>query len=161
MRIFLILFLFFISVNVAHAQTIPAPAIVKIAQSEIGNGEMGGNNKGYYVRQYLNGRENLPWCAGFISYCAKKAGYKLPYTLQAKDFMRLGRVVKTPQVGDLIIFSRQGGGHIGVIESINKDKIISIEGNLGEYPAKVKRVVHNRHNLKNLLGFVRLTQQGK
>ena len=133
--------------------------VVSVAQSQIGLGEIGGNNKGVYVRQYLNGRENLPWCAGFISYCFKKAGLNLPYTLRARDFIKLGKVVRNPQTGDLIIFSRQGGGHIGIIEKVQGDTITTIEGNKGKYPSKVKRVVYKRNHIKNFLGFVRLARQ--
>ena len=136
----------------ARADTTP----LSIAQSQIGLGEIGGKNRGVYVRQYLNGQEGLPWCAGFISYCLKKSGYNLPYTLRARNFMKLGKIIKNPQAGDLIIFSRQGGGHIGIVEKVNKDTISTIEGNLGKYPAKVKRVVYRKNNIKNLLAFVRL-----
>lgn len=129
---------------------------LSIAQSQIGLGEIGGNNKGCYVRQYLNGQENLPWCAGFVSYCVKKSGLNLRYTLRAKDYLKMGKIVNNPQTGDLIIFSRQGGGHIGIIEKITKDTITTIEGNLGDYPAKVKRVIYKRNHIKNLLGYVKL-----
>lgn len=129
---------------------------LSIAQSQIGLGEIGSNNKGVYVRKYLNGKEGLPWCAGFISYCLKKAQIKAPYTLRARDFMKLGRLVKNPQAGDLIIFSRQGGGHVEIIEKITKDTIITIAGNLGAYPSVVKRVAYRKNNIKNLLAFVRI-----
>jgi len=127
-----------------------------IAQSQIGLGEIGGNNQGIYIRQYLNGHENLPWCAGFVSYCIKKSGSKLPYTLRARDYLKLGQKVYNPRSGDLIVFGRQGGGHIGIIEKVLQDRIIVIEGNRGDYPAKVQRVVYKRGHIKNLLAFVRI-----
>ena len=139
----------------------PARAdVVSIAQSQIGLGEMGENNRGLYVRQYLNGRENLPWCAGFVSYCAKKSGINISYTLRAKDFLKLGKQINNPRSGDLIIFSRQGGGHVGIIEKVTQSTITTIEGNLGNYPSKVKRVIYKRNHIKNLLAFVRL-QKGR
>jgi uncharacterized protein (TIGR02594 family) len=132
--------------------------VLSIARLEIGHGEMFGNNRGFYVRQYLNGREGLPWCAGFVSYCAKKSGLNIPYTLLAKDFLRLGKKVNNPQSGDLIVFSRKGGGHVGIVEKVTKDTITTIEGNLGEYPSKVKRVNYKKNHIKNFLGFVRLAR---
>jgi len=141
----------------------PARAdIVSVAQSQIGLGEVGGNNKGMYVRQYLNGRENLPWCAGFVSYCAKKSGYNLPYALRARDYLKLGKKVRTPKPGDLIVFSRQGGGHIGIISKVYKKDniIITIEGNLGDYPSKVKECHYKLGKIKNFLAFIRL-QKGR
>ena len=131
---------------------------ITIAQQEIGHGEIGGNNKGYYVRQYLNGQENLPWCAGFISYCLKKSGYDLPYLLRAKSYLKYGRRVNIPQTGDLIVFSRKGGGHIEIISKVNKDNIWTIGGNVGIFPAKVREFKYSCNNIKNLLGFVRLAK---
>lgn len=130
--------------------------ILTIAQSQIGLGEVGGNNKGMYVRRYLNGREGLPWCAGFVSYCVVKDGIRIPYTLRARDFLKLGIKVSNPKPGDLIVFSRQGGGHVGIVEKITKDTITTIEGNTGDYPSKVKRITYQRGHIKNFLAFVRL-----
>ena len=130
--------------------------VVSVAQSQIGLGEVGGNNKGMYVRRYLNGREGLPWCAGFVSYCVVKDGIRIPYTLRARDFLKLGIKVSNPNPGDLIVFSRQGGGHVGIVEKITKDTITTIEGNTGDYPSKVKRITYQRGHIKNFLAFVRL-----
>lgn len=129
---------------------------LQIAQSQIGLGEIGGNNQGIYVNKYLNGRDNLPWCAGFISYCLKKSGVKISYTLRARDFLNLGKQINNPKPNDLIVFSRQGGGHVGIVEKISPDEITTIEGNVGDYPAKVKRFTYKRNHIKNLLGFVRI-----
>lgn len=131
---------------------------LSVAQSQIGLGETTGNNRGMYIRQYLNGQEGLPWCAGFISYCFKKSGIKARYTLRAKDYLKIGKIIDNPRPGDLIILSRDGGGHIGIIEKVTQDEIMTIEGNVGMFPSTVKRVTYNRNNIKNLLGFVRLVK---
>ena len=47
--------------------------------------EVGGQNKGPWVRLYMNGHEgpSWPWCAGFVSFILKQAcytmGFKLPF----------------------------------------------------------------------------------
>jgi len=133
--------------------------IVDIARAEIGHGEQGDNNKGKYVKEYLRGQEDLPWCAGFVSYCAKKAGYNLRYTLRAKDFLKLGIQVSRPKSGDLIVFSRKGGGHVGIVSGVYGNNIITIEGNLGKYPAKVKECHYELGQIKNLIGFIRLEKK--
>lgn len=138
--------------KVAWAEITP----LTVAQSQIGLGEIGGNNKGKYIKKYLNGQEGLPWCAGFISYCLKKANVDFKYTLRAKDFLKIGKPVTNPQAGDLIVFTRKGGGHIGIIEKVTKDKIITIEGNTGKYPSVVKRIIYARNNIPNLIGLRRL-----
>ena len=130
-----------------------------VARSQIGLGEVGGNNRGPYVRAYLNGREDLPWCAGFVSYCVKEAGYKAPYTLRAKNYLGYGRRVNNPKPGDIIVFTRAGGGHVGIIETVSNGKITTIEGNTGSYPSKVKRITYTG-TPKNLVGYVRLAKGG-
>jgi len=131
-------------------------SLVDIARQEIGHGEQGGNNQGFYVKQYMKGHSGLPWCAGFVSFCLEKSGHHSPYLFKAKSFIKTGRAVKQPCPGDLIVFSRKGGGHVGIVELIANNKITTIEGNVGDYPSKVKRVVYRKGNIKNLLAFVRV-----
>lgn len=133
--------------------------LVNIARSQIGCGEWGANNKGLCVRAYMKGQEGLPWCAGFVSYCLERAGYQYHYTFRALDFAKFGESIYPTEVqsGDLVIFKRNGGGHIGIVERVNKHLFISIEGNVGAYPAYVKRVKHN-FNEKNIYRFIRLDE---
>ena len=133
------------------------PALVVVARAQIGNGETWGDNRGAYVRKYLNGKENLPWCAGFVSYCFRRAGYNMPYTLRAKDYLKYGKQVKKPIPGDLIVLSRSGGGHVGIIEQVKGDTITTIEGNTGKYPSKVKRIVY-KGKPKNLIAYIRINR---
>jgi uncharacterized protein (TIGR02594 family) len=144
--------LIFLLIGIARAD------LVSVAQSEIGHGEQGSNNKGIYVRQYLNGREGLPWCAGFVSYCIKKSGVNLPYTLRARDYLNLGKKVPNPKAGDIIVFSRgHAAGHVGIVEKVSGSSIVTIEGNTGEFPSKVKRITY-KSKPKNLLGYIRLAK---
>lgn len=129
--------------------------ILSTARAQIGNGEQSANNSGRYVSLYLRSKTSLPWCAGFVSYCLKTSGVQFRYTLRAKDFLTYGVKVLQPLPGDLVIFTRKSGGHIGIVEQVFKDYYISIEGNVGDYPAKVKRIKHF-YNEKNFLCFRRL-----
>ena len=139
---------------VARGECSQAPAIVALARSQLGHGEVGGDNRGPEVRKYLNGRENLAWCAGFVSWCAREAGYSR-YTLRARDFLALGQRVTWPRSGDIVVFSRKGGAHAGIVESADRGGFVSIEGNTGAYPSVVKRIKH-RLDEKNILGFRRI-----
>ena len=129
---------------------------LEVAQCEIGRGETIANNRGPDIKRY--GADGQPWCAAFVSYCAKKAGMNIPYTLRVKDYLRLGKCVASPRAGDLIVFTRQGGGHIGIVEKVEGNKITTIEGNTGEFPSKVKRITY-RNRPKNLLGYIRLAKK--
>lgn len=130
---------------------------IQIAQQEIGNGEIGGDNNGCHVKKYLNGKERLPWCSGFVSYCLITGGVKIPYTLRAKDFCRLGNKVKTPSIGDILILDRgNNNGHVGIVEKVTNTEIITIEGNVGKFPARVKRVVYKKGYIPNFIEFRRI-----
>ncbi|HDZ77121.1 MAG TPA: CHAP domain-containing protein [Candidatus Omnitrophica bacterium] len=141
--------------------------LVRSARAELGNGETTSNNCGVAIKRYLNGRENLAWCAGFISYILQQNNVKdIAYCLSAKTIFNRakaqGLIVSTPRPGDLICFwrgKRNGWqGHIGIVESVSKAAITAIEGNAGAYPSKVKRVTYKRNNIPRLLGFVRVEE---
>ncbi len=134
-------------------------AIVYIARGELGKGEIGGDNKGRYVKEYTRGKE-VAWCSGFVSWVVNRAGKNGNYLLQARSWLKAqgSKRVTFPSPGDLIIFDRGNGkGHVGIIEMVSAGRIVSIEGNVGNYPSKVKRVIYKLSHIKNLIGFVRLT----
>jgi len=140
------------------------PKVVKLAQVEIGNGEVGGNNKGEFVKLYNKGFE-ASWCAGFVSYILSKAnvvdlGYKLSAKAIWNEARELGWTVEVPQAGDLIVFWRESPnswkGHIGIVEKVDDDYVYTIEGNKGKYPAKVKRFKYNINDVSKLIGYIRL-----
>jgi uncharacterized protein (TIGR02594 family) len=138
--------------------TAHAAELLEVARSQIGNGEISGDNRGKFVRAYLNGKEGLPWCAGFVSYCLKNAGYHYNYTLRAKKYLDYGKKVSTPKPGDLIVFSRAGGGgHVGIVEQVKGGTITTIEGNTGKYPSKVKRITY-LGKPKNLIAYIRINR---
>jgi len=154
----LITFFILISLLAVNVATAHAAELLEVARSQIGNGEISGDNRGKFVRAYLNGKEGLPWCAGFVSYCLKNAGYHYNYTLRAKKYLDYGKKVSTPKPGDLIVFSRAGGGgHVGIVEQVKGGTITTIEGNTGKYPSKVKRITY-LGKPKNLIAYIRINR---
>jgi len=65
---------------------------VAIGELASGAGEVGGDNRGPFVRKYLNGMadEGSSWCAGFVSFCFSQnsAGIPFPYTVGARDMLK-------------------------------------------------------------------------
>lgn len=141
--------------STAFANSNLAQKIVSKAKAEIGKGETTANNSGKDVEKYLRTKENLSWCAGFVSYVLTNSGIKIEYTLRAKDFLSYGVKVPHALPGDIVVFTRKGGGHVGVVEIVTDAYYIAIEGNVGDFPAKVKRIKHF-YNEKNFLCFRRL-----
>ena len=143
----------------------PQPSIINIAKSQLGNGEIGGNNKGKWVKEYNRGLE-APWCTGFISWCLNKAKITdMGYTLGARQLfsraVALNLQVSEPQAGDLIFFWRgkKSGwqGHCGVVTAVGEGWITTIEANRGKYPAVVKEFLYEGKP-KRLLGYIRLAK---
>jgi hypothetical protein len=119
-----------------------APAVVQAAEGEVGQTEQPpGSNDSPRIAEYrtaVAGAGVGPWCAQFVSWCAKQAGTPLGEAGQGFQSVeavsawaqRTGRFApagSTPQPGDLIVW---GGEHVGLVESVDADgSIHTIEGN--------------------------------
>jgi len=135
----------------------PAPAIFREALKLYGTKETKGNASNPQILMWANEIKNylgieynsdsMPWCGLFIGICAKRAFYNPPpICLRAKSWLKFGRDVDTPMFGDILVFERPQGGHVGLyiaedetsfyvlggnqsdkvcIVPINKDRIIS------------------------------------
>ena len=140
---------------------------VAIRELTAGAGEIGGNNRGPWVRKYLNGiaSQGSPWCAGFVSWCYAQipGGSPFPYTLGARAMLQEFRRRSwahapgsgyLPQPGDVVFWWRVRfdgwQGHVGLVYELRDGILYTIEGN------KSPRVqgfsyVHGR--MEKLLGF--------
>lgn len=113
--------------------------------------EIGGENAGPWVRLYMGGREGIewPWCAGFATYVLAQAARTLgvtaphPYAFgcdylagvaqQNSRFLR----PKTPadvasvQPGYLFLVRKTQNkwAHIGIVEAVQGEMMLTIEGN--------------------------------
>jgi hypothetical protein len=155
-------------------------AALNIARREIGNGEEGGNNSGQYVAEYHrieddgDDDDDGSWCAAFISYCfeeaAKELGVEMPFARSGgakKLFSNIassGQVTENPRPGDVVCWDRgdpgSWQGHIGIVESVSDGILHTIEGNVGAYPSKVKRLSHDLASQTRLEGFARSGEPG-
>ncbi len=117
-----------------------------ISELNAGAGEVGGNNRGPFVRKYLNGLapEGNPWCAGFVSFCFSQPGAGSPfrYTVGARDILREFQQKSwaqkpnagyLPLPGDVVIWWRDQlsstKGHIGIVYQLRDGFLYTIEGN--------------------------------
>ena len=109
--------------------------VVEIALKEVGVREATGNNDGARVEQYLASvglHRGAPWCAAFISWVFKQAGYSAPRTAWSPDLFPAKRRVTSAMPGVVfgIYFARLGRiGHCGIVESTRHDWVETIEGN--------------------------------
>ena len=105
-----------------------------------------------------------------MSTCLERAcetlGQNMPFNRSGgarrlfKNASSFGRVLadnEDPIPGDIVCWSRGTSawmGHIALVERFADGVIHTIEGNVGPYPSKVKRLKHPR-NASNLIGIAR------
>ena len=151
--------------------------ILEVALEELGNGEIGGNNSGPHIARYKNiaddgdPDDDGAWCAAFLSWCAEEAasrlGVDMPFQ-KSQGAKRLfsnvakggGTYVENPGPGDFVCWDRgkKGSwqGHIGVVERVEDGILHTVEGNVGRFPSKVRRFMHDLTRQDRLEGFVRM-----
>ena len=137
--------------------------LIKVARSELGNGEVKRNNSGPHVERYARsvGMETpILWCAAFVSYCYYKTCKRLdqkPIRIGRANAKRLSDAViaheglevhlDDMQPGDFVVWHRgtkEYQGHIGICSRVDKTENVfyTIEGNKGKYPSKVRAYKH-------------------
>ncbi len=137
--------------------------IIGVAKTQIGYTE-GSNNSNKYGAAFNH--NNVPWCAYFISWCAKEAGisdsiinrqgvaspfagyFNIPNTHTEGDYF--------PKPGDLVFYGPNSKGdhyHVGLVETVDKStgNITTIEGNTNSSGSSEGHIVyrHTRHYQHN------------
>jgi uncharacterized protein (TIGR02594 family) len=57
----------------------------------------------------------VPWCGLFVAIVAKRAGKAIPATpLWALSWRTFGTAADVPALGDVLVFTRPGGGHVAL-----------------------------------------------
>lgn len=146
-----------------------AMATLAQAQSDLGKGEVGGNNKGSYVWSLTGRKTSGAWCAAAVYSWIKRGAQSIwmpcpiPRSNGAKRLCRYireygGRMTDDPAPGDIVLWDRgrlPWQGHVGVVSAAYMHTFRSIEGNVGRYPALVREFRHDFEDPK-LIGFYRL-----
>lgn len=59
--------------------------------------------------------DEIPWCGLFIAVVAKRAGkVVVDAPLWAKNWSKFGQLTIHPMLGDVVVFNRETGGHVGL-----------------------------------------------
>lgn len=160
-----------------------ALAALEMARTQIGVREVPlGSNAGPQVKQYL-ASVDLPtgyaWCAAFVYWCNREACKKLgvpnivPKTGGVLNMFNNAKGACITKIdakngainpdavrpGDIFVMQFKGGvGHIGFVDKISGDTIITIEGNTD--PAGGREgigVFSKRRKVSVMRGFIRVT----
>lgn len=109
--------------------------LIKRAAQELGVKELTGNNDGLRIKQYLKYVHiNYPaaWCAAFISFVYAEEGYSRPRSAWSPDLFPVARLTRKALPGDVlgIYFPEYKRiAHVGIVEKMDSDWCISLEGN--------------------------------
>lgn len=76
--------------------------------------------------------DEIPWCGLFMGACAWEAGWALPKpALRAKAWLTFGNPAPVPMLGDVLVFGRTGGGHVGMYVGEDATHFHVLGGNQG------------------------------
>lgn len=157
-------------------------AVVAFAVTLIGQGETTANNRGSFIER-IGGQQGMEWCALSAGYAWRetimRAGrvpgahwYRRPGVAEpgALNLLRAvaaaGHAAGGPSCfkdpgkarpGDLLGWYRgEGHGHVGIVELLDDDLVVgTLEGNVGRYPAKYRRLQRDVHRDPQFWGFAR------
>lgn len=115
--------------------SLPGSNLLSIARAEIGVREATNRNDGARVEEYLAAvglKKGDKYCAAYVSWCFKKAGYLAPRTGWCPALFPKDRLVKEPFPGcvfGLYFPSLKRIAHVGFVERIRGKYCVTIEGN--------------------------------
>ncbi len=145
-----------------------------IAELNEGAGELGGNNRGPWVKKYLQPAglaEGNSWCAAFVSWCFLQAaggnkpdmpfkysaGARNIYNQLKKNGVVYNGLATPPEPGDIAVWWRvsmaSGFGHVGIVHHCDQGYLYTIEGNKA---ANVAGFSYVKTRLDRLLGYARV-----
>lgn len=115
------------------------PPWLDTAREYIGLSEIPGTGTNSTIRAWLERLkawwrdDETPWCGAFVAYCMDVNAFAIPkYWMRARDWANWGRELMTPIPGCIVVFSRQGGGHVGfVVGKDADDRLLVLGGNQG------------------------------
>lgn len=77
--------------------------------------------------------DSVPWCGLFVATIAKRAGKPLPASpLWARAWASWGQPGRQAMLGDVLVFVRSGGGHVGLYAGEDDEAYHVLGGNQGD-----------------------------
>lgn len=130
----------------------PGPKMILAALNLYGTKEVAGKGSNPVIMAWANdlgldkvySDDDIPWCGLLMAKIAKEAGKEIPNgPLWALNWAKFGSPVTTAMLGDVLVFKRPTGGHVGLY--VGEDKVCYhvLGGNQGNM-VNITRVEKNR-----------------
>lgn len=86
------------------------------------------NAAGVVISGYSD--DDIPWCGLFVAIVAHRAGKRgVSSPLWARNWTKFGTATVHPSLGDVLVFVRDGGGHVGFYVGEDKTAYHVLGGN--------------------------------
>ena len=115
------------------------PKWMELARAELGTKETEGSGNNPRVVSYFADagepgvrEDSVAWCSAFVGAMLKRAGMPNSGSLAARSYLPYGTPVETPQVGDIVVFSRGNStweGHVGFFVGETDTSVKVLGGN--------------------------------
>lgn len=113
---------------------------IEMAKNHIGVAEVKGATHNPVIVQFWKDirrggirDDETPWCAAFVGAMLERCGIQSTRFESAKSYLSWGEQLDRPVYGCVVVFSRDGGGHVGFV--VGKDKagnLLVLGGNQGD-----------------------------
>lgn len=135
----------------------PMPPTIVQALALLGTNEMPGRDSSDVIeswrdeinavyREGIQGfsDDSVPWCGLFAAVVTHRAG-SVPITnpLWARNWANYGDPVDDPHLGDVLVFQREGGGHVGFYVAEDADHYHVLGGNQSD-SVTITRIAKDR-----------------
>lgn len=116
---------------------LPEPLYLTIARGELGVKEIYGNGSNPRIIEYHQTcslkatSDAIPWCSAFLNFCITQSGLQGTNSAAAISWMQWGEAIPLAQgePGDVAVFARTGGNHVGFHLSHDDNAIRLLAGN--------------------------------
>lgn len=138
----------------AALKSINPPRMIREALALYGTTETAGTKSNSIIVNWANetntkdddwyNSDSIPWCGLFMAIVAQRSEKQLPKgVLTALAWANFGKAVDTAMLGDVLVFKRKGGGHVGLYVGESYNSYFVLGGNQSDKVC-ITRIMKNR-----------------
>lgn len=133
-------------------KSVNAPKIIVEARKYLGVAEIKGRVHSATIMKWAQDlglkniytEDEIPWCGLFVAKVVKQAGYEpVKDPLWAQNWAKFGNKADKPSLGDILVFKRNGGGHVGIYAAEDAGTYYVLGGNQSDM-VSVTRIEKSR-----------------